>query len=168
MQYCDGTNWYAMKDANQGSCSGTTAGTVRYSSNLMEFCDGSNWWDMECPHMTDVTASTRSTYNGCAWNRGTGLWSCTVTLTNTSGSTISGPVDWVVTNQSTMCSSGPCAFTSNTGTTSCTDPNGDPYYLATASSIGAGSNVQFQINYSNPNNVSLNPTVVVYSGSGTP
>jgi YVTN family beta-propeller protein len=46
MQFCDGTNWDAMKNTSLSSCSGTAAGTQQYASSKMQFCDGTSWWDM--------------------------------------------------------------------------------------------------------------------------
>jgi len=45
LMYCNGTHWYSMKGVSNGSCVGTTAGGVHYTSNIYEFCDGTTWWE---------------------------------------------------------------------------------------------------------------------------
>ena len=45
--WCDGTNWIDPTVSTTSSCSGVTAGTIRYFSGATHFCNGTNWISMK-------------------------------------------------------------------------------------------------------------------------
>jgi hypothetical protein len=92
--------------------------------------------------------------NGFARNRATGLWVATMTVTNTSGLAITGPVQVVLTSLSSN-----ATMTNNTGMFSAS-----PYITVNVGNLAAGASVSVVIQFTNPSNGFINYTPVTYSG----
>jgi hypothetical protein len=104
---------------------------------------------------TNVTSSVKVTSTGLVYNRVTKQGSETVTITNTTGSTIAGPVQLVISGLP-----GTVTPVGNTGTFS-----GNPYWTATAGSLTSGASAQVTITFSYAIGTSFSTTASVYSGS---
>jgi hypothetical protein len=102
----------------------------------------------------NVSSSVSVTQGGFGRNRATGLWSATMPVTNTSGSTISGPVQVVLTNLTPG-----VTMTNNTGTF-----NGSPFITVSAGALAPGAAASVTIQFSNPSNGFISYTPVTYSG----
>lgn len=100
----------------------------------------------------DVSSRVSVTTNGFVRNRSTGLWTATMTVTNTSAQTIVGPVDVIITNLTPG-----DTMTNNTGFTG-TPPQ--PYIRVTSGNISAGGSVNVPITFTNPSNGFINFTPV--------
>jgi hypothetical protein len=104
---------------------------------------------------TNVTSGVSVTSTGLIYNRVAKQGSETVTITNTSGSTIAGPVQLVISGLP-----GTVTPVGNTGTFS-----GNPYWTATAGSLAPGASVKVTITFSYAIGTSFSTTESVYSGS---
>jgi hypothetical protein len=94
------------------------------------------------------------TQAGFARNHATGLWVSTVTVKNTSGSSIAGPLQVLLTNLTAG-----VTMTNNTGTYS-----GSPYITVSAGSLAPGASASVSIQFTNPSNGFIGFTPVTYSG----
>jgi hypothetical protein len=84
------------------------------------------------------------------------MWSATMTVTNTSGSAINGPIQVVLTNLSSN-----ATMANNTGM-----HNGSPYItVLTTGALAAGGSVSVPIQFTNPSNGFITYTRVTYSGA---
>jgi len=108
-------------------------------------------------HATDVSSQVSITQAGFTRNHFTGLWSATMTVKNTSGSAINGPIQVVLTNLSSN-----ATMANNTGM-----HNGSPYItvLTTTGALAAGGSVSVPIQFTNPSNGFITYTPVTYSGA---
>lgn len=85
----------------------------------------------------------------------------TVTLTNTSGKTITGPLALVLDSLSAK-----VALSNATGVTVTTTPSGSPYLDTTQTSLAAGASVTLTLNFTAPN-ASISYTTRVLNGPGS-
>jgi len=104
---------------------------------------------------TDVTSSVSVTSTGLILNRVKKQDTETITITNRSGQTISGPIEIVMLGlpQGVSGANNTALF------------QGNPYWTATASSLTPGAAVQVSIILNNPNLGGVTATTAVYSGS---
>ncbi len=103
---------------------------------------------------TDITSKVSVTQNGFGKNRATGLWSATLTLTNTSPAALTGPIQVLFTSLTpgvTMTNN-----TSSIGTI--------PYITMTSQSLLKGTSVSSTIQFSNPSGGFINFVPVVIGG----
>jgi len=102
----------------------------------------------------DVSAKVRVTENGFARNRATLIWTSTMTVTNTSASTIQGPIQVVLTDLS------PNAMMVNASGKS----GGNPYITVTNGALASGASASVLIQFTNSTNGFITFTPVTYSG----
>ena len=91
---------------------------------------------------------------GFVRDRATGIWSSTMTVTNTGGAAITGPIQVVLTALSSN-----ATMINNTGLY-----GGSPYITTSAGSLAAGAQVSVTIQFQNPTNGFITYTPVTYSG----
>jgi hypothetical protein len=102
-----------------------------------------------------VSNQVSVTQTGFAVNHVTQAWAATMTVTNTSSTSISGPIEVVLTNLTAG-----VAMRNNTGA-----QNGSPYITVTSASLAPGESSKVMIEFSNTKNASISFTPVTYSGS---
>jgi uncharacterized repeat protein (TIGR01451 family) len=105
------------------------------------------------PACTQVTAFTVFA-SGPVYNRGTKLFYETVTITNTGGAAIQGPIELVFNGLP-----GGLTLVNSTGTA----PNGSPY-LTLASSLASRASASVTAQFSNPSNVPIPISITLFSG----
>jgi uncharacterized protein len=110
------------------------------------------------PAATDVSSQVRVTHTGFGRNRATGMWTATLTVTNKSGSPISGPIQVALKNLSTN-----AAIVNNT-----TVLNGSPAITLSTGSLAPGASMSMPIQFTNPSNNFINFTPVTYAGGSQP
>jgi uncharacterized protein len=103
----------------------------------------------------DVSSRVFVTQTGFLRNHVTGVWSATLTVTNTSGTAIAGPIQVVFTNLSAN-----ATMTNKTGTF-----NSSPYVTISAGPLAPGASVNVSIQFTNPTNGFISYTPVTYSGT---
>jgi outer membrane protein assembly factor BamB len=107
------------------------------------------------PAAIDVSSQVKVTQTSYVYNRTTRFYSCAMTVSNTSGSTINGPISTVLTNLT----SGVSVVNGN-GTR-----NGNPYLTVTNGPLAPGASVTVQVQFNDPAAVPIYFTPVTYSGS---
>jgi hypothetical protein len=105
--------------------------------------------------IVNVSSQVSVTPTGFARNHATGIWSATVTVTNTSSTPISGPIQVELTNLSTD-----ATMTNNTGTF-----NLSPYITVSSGALAVGASASVTIQFQNPSNGSITFTPVTVSGT---
>ena len=105
--------------------------------------------------ITDVSANVSVTQSGFGRNRATGIWSATMTVTNTTGAPISGPIQVVLTNLTAG-----VTMWNNTGIR-----NGSPYITVSPGTLAPGAAVSVSIQFQNPSNGFITYTPVTDSGT---
>jgi hypothetical protein len=104
----------------------------------------------------NVSGELNVTSSGLVYSHLTRTFSGTVTVLNTSGQSIAGPIEIVLTNLTAG-----VTLVNGTGTFV-----GNPYITVLASgSLAAGQSANVAIRFSDPSNASIHFTPVVYSGS---
>ena len=105
------------------------------------------------PGFNNVSGQVSVTQTGFALNRATGLWSATVTVTNTGSRPISGPIQLELTNLSSN-----ATMTNYTGTF-----NLSPYITVSSGALAAGASASVIIQFQNPSSGSITfaPVTVV-------
>lgn len=101
-----------------------------------------------------VSNQVAVTQNGFVRNHSTGLWTATLTVTNTGASAIAGPVQVAFTNLSAN-----ATMVNETGVLL-----GNPYITVTTGTLAPGKSVSVPIQFSNPSNGYINFVPVTYSG----
>ena len=99
------------------------------------------------PALQDVSATVRMTQQGATLNRATGKYAGGVTLTNTGGTALTGPLRLVLGG-----------LTSGVSLDNASGANGGVPYVAIAGPLAAGASVNVALAFSNPNR-----TVVSYT-----
>lgn len=103
----------------------------------------------------EVTNSVSIMRSPLAQSRTTTTYNGSVTITNTSGQTISGPIQIVFDDLTPG-----VTLVNQTGTFA-----GDPYITATIESLAPGASVKVPVRFSNPSNVPITYTPRIYSGT---
>lgn len=107
------------------------------------------------PAFSDVTASAKIAKSGFTMNRLTGKTSGTVTITNTSGATLKGPLHLVL--------QGLTAGVTLDGKSG--DQNGAPYLTLPGGSLAAGASVTVTTVFTNPAKTGIGYTAKLFSGT---
>jgi hypothetical protein len=112
---------------------------------------------------SDVSNSVSITRSGYVFNFGTQLFSQTVTITNSSGATINGPISLVLDNLS-----GNATLANQVSVTSCAAPLGSPYIVTGAGGLAPGANTSVVLQFSDPSKATTTYNTRVLSGAGAP
>jgi sulfur-oxidizing protein SoxB len=107
----------------------------------------------------NVSGQVKVTQDGFGRNRATGIWSANMTLTNTSLSAITGPVQVVLTSLTSG-----VIMTNKTATFNGSPFDGSPYITVSVGNLPPGAAVTVSIQFTNPSNGFINYTPVTYSG----
>jgi hypothetical protein len=112
---------------------------------------------------TDVTSQTHVSLSGVRLDRSTGLFVGTATITNTSSSAIAGPVSLILGLRNGI------KLANATGNTCLISPVGAGFINPTLSggALAPAAAVTVTVQYSNPNQQPIQPTVKVVAGSGS-
>jgi hypothetical protein len=111
---------------------------------------------------SSVTASVAVTRSGFSYSPLSKRYAQTLNLTNTAGSTITGPIYVILDNLSTS-----AALYNTGGSTACAAPTGSPY-VSIAGPIGAGASTNVVLQFSDPTNAAISYTPRFLAGSGQP
>lgn len=111
---------------------------------------------------SDVSSSVTVTRSGYTFNFGTQQFYQTLTLTNNSGSLISGPFAVVLDGLSSNAN----LFNSQ-GVTSCAVPLGSPYISTGAGGLAPGASASLVLQFTNPTRASITYNTRVLAGSAT-
>jgi hypothetical protein len=113
----------------------------------------------------DVSSSVSVVRSGFGYNFLTGRFVQGVTLKNTSGSPISGPVPLVLDSLS-----GNATLFNASGKTACVAPLGSPFMTVvdSSSSLAAGQSVTVYLQFTDPTKAGITYGTRVLAGSGTP
>jgi hypothetical protein len=114
------------------------------------------------PCASNLTASVAVTRSGFSYSPLLKRYAQTLTLTNTSGSTITGPIYVILDNLSTG-----AALYNAGGSTACAAPTGSPY-TSIAGPIGAGASTNVVLQFSDPTNAAISYTTRFLAGTGQP
>lgn len=125
-------------------------------SQLQAFANAvkTNWQSYVSSVVTNVSSDVSVTHSGFARNHATGLWVATLTVKNTSGSILKGPIQVVLTKLPSG-----VTMTNSTGIY-----NGSPYITVSTNSLAAGASANVSIQFINPSNGSISSTAIAYSG----
>ena len=107
------------------------------------------------PAAIDVTAQTSSVSSGLLFNRKTGLYSGTITITNTGSSALNGPFKVRLDNLTSG-----VTLTNASGTN-----NGASYINVSANSLAVGASMTVSVSFSNPAKVGISYNTRVFSGN---
>jgi len=107
------------------------------------------------PTFSDVTAAAKIAKSGFTLNRVTGKYTGTVTITNTSGAPMTGPLHLVL--------QGLTAGVTLDGKTG--DVNGAPYLTLPGSALAAGASVTVTTVFTNPSKAGFGYTAKLFSGT---
>ena len=116
-----------------------------------------------CGCALDVSGSIRVTRGGVTFNPVTGRYAQTVTLTNTSLTTITGPISLVLDTLS----SNATLFNATGMTDALEPPAGSPYANVTSSSLPASGSVSFALQFTNPSHAVTTYSTRVLAGPGS-
>ncbi len=115
-----------------------------------------------CGCAADVTGSISVTRGGYIFNPGTQRFAQTLTLTNNSASTITGPISLVIEGLS----SNATLFNLTGATDSFFPPVGLPYINTTAASLAPGQSVSVTLQFANPSKAGITYAIRVLAGPG--
>jgi hypothetical protein len=110
----------------------------------------------------DVSSSVSVTRSGYSYSVITKRYAQIVTLTNTSGSPISGPIYFAVDNLS-----GTASLHNAAGKTGCVAPTGSPY-VSVPGPLDAGAHTTAVLQFTDPTNTAISYTPRVLAGAGQP
>lgn len=162
---------FAAGSAALGSCtlsSGTCSKTVDGSAlqagpnSVTATFSGSGTYPSSTSSIVTVTvtSSTASvpaqvTATPFVYNRANKTFNSTYTIKNVSAGSYAGPIDLVLTKLSAG-----VTVANATGTY-----NGSPYLAVSTTALAAGASVSVAVEFSDPTDVAISPTPVVYSGA---
>ena len=106
------------------------------------------------PAYADVTGSVQVNSTGLVLNRATGLFTGTVTLVNTSGAALAGPL--------TLSFDG---LTAGVTLKNATGTKAGAPYITVSGGLAAGASVAIPVSFSNPGKVNTTYTAHIYSGN---
>jgi hypothetical protein len=107
------------------------------------------------PTPADVSAHVSVTHTGFGRNRANGVWTATLTVKNTSGASIAGPIEVALTKLPAN-----VTMVNGAGTR-----NGDPYVTVSPGALAAGASASAMIQFNNPSSGFIDFTPVTYSGN---
>jgi hypothetical protein len=105
--------------------------------------------------IVNISSRVSVTQAGFSRNHSTGLWSSTMTITNTGSTPINGPIQVELTSLSSN-----ATMTDFTGTF-----NGSPYITVSSGALAAGASASVTIQFQNPSNGSITFTPVTVVGT---
>ncbi|MCC8998926.1 MAG: hypothetical protein LM522_05420, partial [Candidatus Contendobacter sp.] len=112
------------------------------------------------PPACAATAPVSVTRGGVLYNRATKRYEQTLTVTNTSGSAVAGPIDLVLDNLSSN-----ATLANASGTTSCTTPAPSPYITVGSGPLNPSASLTVKLSFiSNGQAITYNTRVL--SGTG--
>jgi CSLREA domain-containing protein len=114
-----------------------------------------------CSCAGDVTTSVTVTRGGFVLDPGTGRFAQTVTVTNISGATITGPISLVLDGLSTN-----AALFNASGITDSLDPPAGSPYLNSNASLAPGQSAMFALQFTDPSRAAITYTTRVLAGPG--
>jgi len=114
------------------------------------------------PCASSVTASVAVTRSGFSYSPLAKRYAQTLTLTNTAGSTITGPIYVILDNLTSS-----AALYNTGGSTACAAPTGSPY-VSIAGPIGAGANINVMLQFTDPTNAAISYSARFLAGAGQP
>jgi hypothetical protein len=166
-------------------CSGPAHGTISGSSPNFTYTPALDYYGPDCfkvkaydgvdysasvkisinviPVPQDRTSRFTITRGGFRKNNTTKRFEQVITVKNTSGSTVTGPVYLLVENLSANAS-----LYNKTGNTTQALPLGTPYVLINGGNMAAGASVQKVLEFTNPSNAAITYTSRIIAGPGTP
>ena len=114
-----------------------------------------------CVCATDVTGAVQLNYSGVTFNPTTRRYVQTVTLTNTSAATITGPISLVLDKLTAN-----VTVSNATGTTALLLPAGSPYVNAN-SNLAPAQSVSIVLQFTNPTHLAISYAARVLAGPGS-
>jgi hypothetical protein len=111
---------------------------------------------------SNISAQVAVTRGGFVFNPGTGRFSQSVRVTNTSGAPITGPVAFVLDNLSSN-----AALFNPTGVTGCSLPSGSPFIELTPGGLATGAFVTATLQFTNPSKAGITYQPRILAGSGS-
>jgi hypothetical protein len=114
------------------------------------------------PCASSVTASVAVTRSGFSYSPLAKRYAQTLTLTNTAGSTITGPIYVILDNLTSS-----AALYNTGGSTACAAPTGSPY-VSIAGPIGAGASTNVVLQFTDPTNAAISYATRFLAGTGQP
>jgi hypothetical protein len=114
------------------------------------------------PCASNVTASVAVTRSGFSYSPLSKRYAQTLTLNNTAGSTITGPIYVILDNLTAH-----AALYNTGGSIACAAPTGSPY-VSIAGPIGAGASTNVVLQFTDPTNAAITYTTRFLAGSGQP
>jgi uncharacterized protein len=109
---------------------------------------------LSLPAAVDVTSSVSYAASGLVYNRASGLYNGSITVTNNSASTITGPIQIALANLS-----------SGVTLSNATGNLGGTPYITPAGSLAAGASVTIPVQFRNPGSARISYTINIYSGT---
>lgn len=113
------------------------------------------------PCAQDITSQVQVTRGGYLYNRSTGRFVQTITLTNTGGSSISGPISLALDSLPSNAS-----LYAISGTTLCDTPQGSPYITIGAASLDPGVPVASTVQFIDTAKTGISYSLRVLAGAG--
>jgi hypothetical protein len=107
----------------------------------------------------DVSGQVSVAPGGFRYNRATGLFTQLVTVTNTSGSAIAGPLSLVLSNLTNA------TLSNATGSTLCDAPGGRPYINFAPAGLAPGGSASIVLNFSDPGFAAITYSSSVVAGT---
>jgi hypothetical protein len=111
---------------------------------------------------SDASSSVAIGRSGFSYNVLTKRYAQTVTLKNTGGAAIAGPIYLVLDSLGAN-----AVLYNGSGNTSCAAPVGSPY-VSIAGTLGAGASTNVVLQFTDPTNAAIDYTTRVLSGAGQP
>jgi subtilase family serine protease len=147
-----------------GTCSKTVNGSALEAgaNSITATFSGSGTYPASTSSIVTVTITSSTvsvpaqvTATPFVYNRATKTFDSTYTIKNVSAASYAGPIELVLTKLSAG-----VTVANATGTY-----NGSPYLAVSATALAAGASVSVAVRFSDPTNVAISPTPVVYSGA---
>jgi hypothetical protein len=114
------------------------------------------------PCASNVTASVAVTRSGFSYSPLAKRYAQALTLTNTAGSTITGPIYVILDNLTSS-----TALYNTGGSTACAAPTGSPY-VSIAGPISAGASTNVVLQFTDPTNAAISYSARFLAGAGQP
>ena len=103
----------------------------------------------------DVTASVRTAVSGLVFARASGKWTGTVSITNTAGTALTGPLQIALKNLPAG-----VALSNASGS-----QGGAPYITAAVASLAPGATITVPVSFTKTGTAAITYTTTVYSGN---
>jgi subtilase family serine protease len=149
---------------SSGTCSVSVSGSALAlgANSVTAAYSGSGTYPSSTSSIVKVTVNSsvaivaaQVTATPLVYDRATKTFNSTYTIKNTTGASVAGPIQLVLTGLGVG-----VTVANATGTY-----NGSPYLTASGSTLAAGASVSVAVEFSDPTNVTIKPTPVVYTGA---